>query len=108
MSGKHDEIELDDFCPACGTSEPETLCIDAKTLQVTHCEQCRKFRNDPEATLRNHADAVQAFERVYFSSLITRYPKRREAARAAAMTEQGLRNALRRLFPQQPIAPAAS
>lgn len=99
MSSRTDLCVLD-YCPNCGTSDPDAFCLDERTLQVTHCSHCRGLRAQPLQLLR-HADAVRAFERVYFFTLLTLCPNVAQAARLAGVSEQGLRSAVRRVFPRQ-------
>jgi transcriptional regulator with GAF, ATPase, and Fis domain len=47
--------------------------------------------------LHPHALAVGEFERAYFSELLARFPSKVQAARAAGLTPEGLRLALKRL-----------
>lgn len=81
-----------DRCPTCGTVEPDTLCLDPVTLQVTHCDHCHVA-----APPLRHKEAVAAFERRYFSDLLMQHRRRKDAAKHAGMTTEGLRVALRRL-----------
>jgi DNA-binding NtrC family response regulator len=47
--------------------------------------------------LQAHAAAIEAFERAYFSELLVRFPTKVQAAKAASLTPEGLRLALKRL-----------
>ncbi len=47
--------------------------------------------------LQPHAAAVGEFERAYFTELLARFPTKVQAARAACLTPEGLRLALKRL-----------
>ena len=47
--------------------------------------------------LQPHQAAIEAFERAYFSELLVRFPTKVQAAKAASLTPEGLRLALKRL-----------
>ena len=71
--------------------------ITAADLALTVEDTERLIQFNAELALLNHDDAVSAFERHYFTQLLTQHPTRAKAARAAGMTNEGLRLALRRL-----------
>ena len=71
--------------------------IEPADLDLVPVDRARRGAVD-EALLRlPHAEAIAAFERHYFEDLMARHATKVKAARAAEMTPEGLRLALRRL-----------
>ncbi len=56
-----------------------------------------------ELFMLNHSEAITAFDRQYFTHLLTQHPTRAKAALAAGMTTEGLRLALRRVGVAHPL-----
>mgnify|MGYP000960555356 CR=1 FL=1 len=55
------DIDLD-FCPRCGTNEPEVFHIDAATLLPSHCNQCQPD-GAPESDMFIHQAMAAAARR---------------------------------------------
>ena len=76
--------------------------IGATDLALTPEDPERRSSASEELFMLNHADAVSAFERHYFTHLLAQHPTRIKAALAANMSTEGLRLALRRLHIAHP------
>ena len=77
--------------------------IGAADLALTPEDTERRSSASEELFMLNHADAVSAFERHYFTHLLAQHPTRAKAALAAGMSTEGLRLALRRLQVAHPL-----
>jgi DNA-binding NtrC family response regulator len=82
-------------------ADGDTIAVADLALTPEDTER-RSSANDALLML-NHDDAIHAFERHYFTHLLTQHPTRAKAALAAGMTAEGLRLALRRLKLGHPL-----
>ncbi len=77
--------------------------ITAADLALVPEDRERRGTGNEELFMLNHRDAISAFERQYFTHLLTQHPTRVKAALAAGMTDEGLRLAIRRLKIPHPL-----
>ncbi len=75
----------------------DTDIITRSDLALTPEDDERRAPVNDELFLLKHAEAIAAFERSYFAHLLAQHPTKVKAARAADMTSEGLRLALKRL-----------
>jgi DNA-binding NtrC family response regulator len=71
--------------------------ITVEDLSLTPEASARRVVAHDGLMLLPHDRAVDEFERLYFTSLLAQHPTKAKAARAAEMSGEGLRQALRRL-----------
>jgi DNA-binding NtrC family response regulator len=71
--------------------------IERSDLDLSAGDTARRGVVDADLLRLPHADAIAAFERRYFEDLMAHHATKVKAARAAGMTPEGLRLALRRL-----------
>ena len=71
--------------------------ITADDLSITPASNARRSAAQDGVMLLSHDRALAEFERLYFAELLARHPSKAKAARAAEMSTEGLRQALKRL-----------